>query len=191
MDRMKIHRTPLEGLILVETALVKDERGKFVRVFCETDCAELRPNLHWTQINVSGTSHSGTVRGMHFQYPPSAETKMIRCLQGRVFDVAIDLRAGSPTFLHWHGVELHEDGGLQLFIPEGFAHGFQALTDNAQLLYLHTAAWNRQHEGALRHDDPALSITWPLPVTMVSEKDLHVPLLDNRFVGVHLDGAVV
>jgi len=185
---MKVHRTPLDGLILVETTPVKDERGEFVRVFCEADCTELRPNLHWTQINVSRTSHSGTVRGMHFQYPPSAEAKMIRCLQGRVFDVAIDLRAGSPTFLHWHGVELREDGSLQFFIPEGFAHGFQALTDNAQLLYLHTATWARQREGALRHDDPALSITWPLPVTRVSEKDRSVPLLDGRFGGIHLDG---
>lgn len=188
MGGMKIHGTPLAGLMLVETAPIKDERGGFVRMFCEMDCAELRPNLHWAQINVSNTSHSGTVRGMHFQHPPAAEAKMIRCLRGRVFDVAIDLRAGSPTFLHWHGVELREDGPLQFFIPEGFAHGFQALTDNAQLLYLHTAAWSRQHEGALRHDDPALSIAWPLPVTRVSEKDRHAPLLDDRFVGVHLNG---
>lgn len=184
---MKFHRTALEDLMLIETAPIQDERGRFARVFCETAYAELRPNLHWTQINVSSTTHKGTVRGMHFQYPPAAETKLIRCLQGRVFDVAVDLRAGSPTFLHWHGVELSEDSPIQFFIPEGFAHGFQALTDHAQLLYLHTAAWNRQHEGTVRHDDPSLAIAWPLPVTQVSEKDRNTPLLDATFIGIHLN----
>jgi len=183
---MKIHRTPLEGLMLIETAPIRDERGQFVRVFCETECTGLRPNLHWKQINFSRTAHMGSVRGMHFQYPPAAEAKLIRCLQGRVFDVAVDLRAGSPTFLHWHGIELSEDGPMEFFIPEGFAHGFQALTDNAQLLYLHTAAWDRQYEGALRHDDPVLSIAWPLPVTRVSEKDRNTPLLDDKFTGIYL-----
>ena len=185
---MKIHRTPLEDLMLIETAPIQDERGQFVRVFCETVCAELRPNLHWSQINISRTTHKGTVRGMHFQYPPTAETKLIRCLQGRVFDVAVDLRADSPTFLRWHGVELGEDGLMQFFIPEGFAHGFQTLTHNAQLLYLHTSAWNRQHEGALRYDDPALSIAWPLPVTQVSEKDRNTSLLDGNFTGIYFNG---
>lgn len=184
---MKFHHTPLAGLTLIETTPIQDERGRFTRVFCEAECSELRPDLHWTQINVSTTTHKGTVRGMHFQYPPAAEAKLIRCLQGRVFDVAVDLRARSPTFLHWHGVELSEDGPTQYFIPEGFAHGFQVLTDHAQLLYLHTAAWNRQYEGTLRHDDPVLSIAWPLPVTQVSEKDRHTALLDGSFTGVILD----
>jgi dTDP-4-dehydrorhamnose 3,5-epimerase len=184
---MKFHSTPLAGLILIETAPIQDERGRFTRIFCETECAELRTNLHWAQINVSSTSYKGTVRGMHFQYPPAAEVKLIRCLQGRVFDVAVDLRADSPTFLHWHGVELSETGPIQFFIPAGFAHGFQALTDNVQLLYLHTTAWNRRYEGTLRHDDPALSIAWPLPVTHVSEKDRNTSLLDGTFTGVSLD----
>lgn len=183
---MKIYRTPLEGLLLIETTPIQDERGQFVRVFCETDYVGVRPNLHWTQINISRTAHIGSVRGMHFQYPPAAEAKLIRCLRGRVFDVAVDLRAGSPTFLHWHGVELTEDGPMEFFIPEGFAHGFQALTDDAQLLYLHTAAWNDEYEGALRHDDPALSIAWPLPVTQVSKRDRSTPLLDDKFPGICL-----
>lgn len=186
---MKFHRTPLKDLTLIETTSIQDERGRFARVFCETACTELRPNLHWTQINVSTTTRKGTVRGMHFQYPPAAEAKLIRCLQGRVFDVAVDLRAGSPTFLHWHGIELSEDEPMQFFIPEGFAHGFQALADHTQLLYLHTAAWNRQHEGSLRHDDPALAIAWPLPVTQVSEKDRNTPLLDGKFTGIQLNEA--
>lgn len=183
---MTIHPTPLAGLTVVETAPVSDERGRFVRVFCEQECAKLRPGLHWTQINLSQTSGKGTVRGMHFQYPPAAEAKLIRCVRGRVFDAAVDVRAGSPTFLQWHGLELDGDRPQQIFIPEGFAHGFQALTDQVELLYLHTASWSREHEARLRYDDPLLAIDWPLPVTQVSEKDRAAPLLDGAFGGVWL-----
>jgi dTDP-4-dehydrorhamnose 3,5-epimerase len=183
---MKFHATPLADLTVIETAPVADERGQFSRIFCETECAVLRPGLHWIQINMSRTYHKGTVRGMHFQYPPAAEAKLIRCLRGHVFDVAVDLRENSPTFLHWYGIELDEDGTTQLFIPEGFAHGFQALTDDSQLLYLHSAMWNREKEGGLRHDDPALAISWPLPVTRVSNKDRNLPSVkESRFAGIH------
>jgi dTDP-4-dehydrorhamnose 3,5-epimerase len=175
--------TPLAGLTVIETCPVGDERGRFVRVFCEAELARLRPGLHFTQINLSTTHQLGSVRGMHFQAAPMAEAKLIRCLRGRVFDVAVDLRAGSDTFLHWHGVELAADGERQIFIPEGFAHGFQALTDDVQLLYMHTSAWSREHERGLRHDDPRLAINWPLPVTLVSTKDRSAPLLDGRFEG--------
>jgi len=181
-----IHPTPLAGLTLVEARTVSDERGEFMRVFSEPDYAALRPRLHWTQVNQSRTRHRGTVRGLHFQYPPSAEAKLIRCLRGRVFDVAVDLRAGSPTFLHWHAVELSDDSALQVFIPEGFAHGFQALTDEVELLYLHTADWDPEYEGRLRHDDPRLKITWPLPVGTISAKDANAPLLTSGFAGIRL-----
>ena len=181
---MKVHGTPLAGLALLDTIPVQDERGRFERLFCEQDCAGLRPGLHWPQINLSQTARAGTVRGMHFQHPPAAEAKLIRCLRGRVFDVAVDLRPGSATFLRWHAVELSEGRSMQVFIPEGFAHGFQALTDDVQLLYMHSAPWSRQHEGRLRHDDPALAIDWPLPVTKVSEKDRDAPLIDGGFAGV-------
>ena len=183
---MRVDPTPLDGLIVLETAPVQDERGRFVRVFCEQECTELRPGLHWPQINLSRTSGKGTLRGMHFQYPPAAEAKLIRCLRGRVFDVAVDVRAGSPTFLHWHGLELDEDRSQQIFIPEGFAHGFQSLTDQVELLYLHSASWSREHEGRLRYDDPMLGIDWPLPVSQVSEKDRAAQLLDDSFAGVRL-----
>jgi dTDP-4-dehydrorhamnose 3,5-epimerase len=181
---MIVHRTSLAGLTVLETLPVQDERGRFVRIFCEQDYGAIRPGLHWPQINLSQSSRMGTVRGMHFQHPPSAEAKLIRCLRGRVFDVTVDLRVGSPTFLRWHAVELSEDGPMQVFIPEGFAHGFQALTDDAQLLYLHTASWSREHEGRLRYNDPALAIDWPLPVTQVSDKDRDAPLIDDSFTGV-------
>lgn len=182
---MKFHATPMTGLTLIETTRVEDERGQFSRVFCEAECAAIRAGLHWTQINISRTYHKGSVRGMHFQYPPATEVKLIRCLRGRVFDVVVDLRVDSPTFLRWHGVELEEDGATQLFIPKGFAHGFQALTDNAQLLYLHTAAWDREKEGGLRHDDPDIAIAWPLSVTRISAKDRQWPLVqDSKFAGI-------
>jgi len=145
-----------------------------------------RPALRWPQVNLSRTSGKGTVRGMHFQYPPAAEAKLIRCVRGRIFDVAVDVRAGSSTFLRWHGTELDEERPLQIFIPEGFAHGFQALTDTVELLYLHSAPWSREHEGRLRHDDPRLAINWPLPVTQVSQNDRNAPPLDSAFVGVRL-----
>jgi dTDP-4-dehydrorhamnose 3,5-epimerase len=168
----------------IETVPVRDERGAFVRAFCENAYAALRPDLRWSQINLSNTARRGCVRGMHFQHPPAAEAKLISCLRGRVFDVAVDLRHGSPTFLHWHATELSDDLALQVFIPEGFAHGFQALTDDVQLLYMHTHPWSREHEGRLRHDDPRLGIDWPLPVTQVSDRDRDAPLIGDDFRGV-------
>lgn len=181
---MKMHDTPLAGLFLIETAPKRDTRGQFVRVFCEEEYASIRKHWRWTQVNLSNTSHKGTIRGMHFQYPPAAEAKLIRCLRGRVFDVAIDLRAGSPTFMRWHGVELSEDSQFQYFIPEGFAHGFQTLTDDVQMMYLHTNSWSREHEGAIRYDDPLPEITWPLTVTQISEKDRNLPFLTAQFKGI-------
>lgn len=185
MGSMRFRTTPLAGLIQVESTRIEDERGQFSRVFCASDFAPIRPDLRWVQINLSRTSAKGTIRGMHFQYPPAAEAKLIRCVSGRVFDVAVDLRTGSPTFLCWHGIELDADGTTEIFIPEGFAHGFQALTDDAQLLYLHSVAWDRERESGLRHDDPALAIAWPLPVTTMSSKDRQFPLVrESRFPGV-------
>jgi len=182
---MKFHATPLANLTVIETMPIADGRGQFSRVFCAAECSVLRPDLHWVQINVSRTYHKGTVRGMHFQYPPAAEAKLIRCLRGRVFDVAVDLRADSPTFLRWHGIELDGDGTTQFFIPEGFAHGFQALTNDAELLYLHSAAWNHEKEAGLRHDDPVLAIGWPLPVARISAKDRNFPLVkESGFAGI-------
>lgn len=186
MGKMTQHATPLAGLVLIEAGSVRDERGEFTRLFCESDYSQLRPHLHWEQINISKTSRQGTVRGMHFQYPPSAEAKLIRSLRGRVFDVAVDLRAGSSTFLQWHAVELSDSSPTQVFIPEGFAHGFQALTDDVELLYLHTASWDRRHESTLRYDDPKLKIAWPMPATLVSEKDRNAPLLTDGFTGIVL-----
>lgn len=186
MGRLTFEATPLLGLQLVRGEPVADERGRFERVYDAEAFASWRPGLCWSQVNVSRTQCAGTVRGMHFQSPPAAEAKLVCCLRGRVFDVAVDLRAGSPTFLHWHGVTLDADTPLNVLIPEGFAHGFQSLTDDAQLLYFHTAPWSPKHEGRLRHDDPALAISWPMPVSQVSDRDRAAPPLTADFPGLVL-----
>jgi dTDP-4-dehydrorhamnose 3,5-epimerase len=186
MGDLKPTPTPLQGLYEIRNTTIADARGRFSRLFCEQDFASIRSHLHFTQINLSETNLQGTVRGMHYQTPPAAEAKLIRCLRGRVFDVAVDLRRDSPTFLRWHGTELADDQDLAVFIPEGFAHGFQTLTDDVQLLYFHTASWTPATEAGLRHDDPRLAIGWPCSVTMCSQKDHSYSLIDDRFVGVSL-----
>lgn len=183
---MKFHATPLEGLFEIKTDTSEDNRGKFTRLFCEQDLSAIRSGLHFTQINLSVTTQKGTIRGMHFQRPPAVEAKLIRCLSGHVFDVAVDIRQSSPTFLQWHAVELSDENDRAVFIPEGFAHGFQALSDDVQLLYMHTAPWSPEYESGLRHDDPRLAIQWPVPVTIVSEKDARLPLIDSNFSGIPL-----
>ena len=180
---MKLAPTPLAGLHLVETQPVVDARGRFERLFCVQEWSALRPGLQFVQVNLSTTLGRGTVRGMHYQSAPAAEAKLIRCIRGRVFDVAIDLRADSPTFLRWHGVELAADEPSEVFIPEGFAHGFQALTDDVQLLYFHTTPWTPSCEGGVRHDDPRVGIRWPLPPSQVSARDASHPLLADDFPG--------
>lgn len=181
---MILIETPLQGLVVVRTAPMADERGRFVRVFCEEVLASLRPGLHFTQINLSRTATRGTVRGMHYQLPPAAEAKLIRCVRGRVLDVAVDLRERSSTFGKWHAVELDHAGADQIFIPEGFAHGFQALEDDVELLYMHTRSWNREHERTVRHDDPAFAIEWPLPVTKISDRDRNAAFMPTDFRGI-------
>lgn len=181
---LRFEKTPLEGVTVIFGHPRTDERGRFVRVFCADEFAALRAGLRFVQVNLSRTVRRGTVRGMHFQKSPAADAKLVRCVRGAVLDVIVDLRQGSPTFLEWHGVELSADAESGVFIPEGLAHGFQALTDDAELLYLHTAAYAPTHEGGVRHDDPRLGIAWPLPVRGVSSRDCSFALLDDTFVGI-------
>lgn len=177
---MRFEPTPIAGAWVVETTPGSDARGRLTRLFCNATFAEATGrDLRFVQVNHTVTAHRGTVRGLHWQRAPHAETKLIRCIRGRVWDVAVDLRRGSPTFGRWHAVELSEDNERQVLIPEGCAHGFQALSDDAQLLYQHTAAHEPAHEAGVRHDDPRLAIAWPLPVTLVSERDRAHPTLDR------------
>ena len=181
---MKFEATPIEGLWQVETAPQRDARGSLTRLFCAEAFAAALPALRFVQVNHSFTRRRGTIRGLHFQRPPAAEVKLIRCLRGRVFDVAVDLRAGSPSFGRWHAVELTEDNQRQILIPAGCAHGFQTLADDCELLYQHSAPYAPGSEDGVRHDDPRLAIAWPEPATDVSLRDLGFAPLGSGFEGV-------
>jgi dTDP-4-dehydrorhamnose 3,5-epimerase len=183
---MNIVDTPLADLKLVQSVPRRDDRGEFVRLFCARDLEGVLGNRQIAQINRSITTQAGMVRGLHFQHPPHAEMKMVRCLRGRLWDVAVDLRAGSPTFLRWHAQELTQDDAQMLVIPEGFAHGFQALEPNSELLYLCTAFYEPQSEGGLRHDDPRLAISWPLAPHGLSPRDISHPPIGLDFPGIAL-----
>lgn len=181
---MRVFSTGIQGLKIVETMPHMDARGAFVRLYCESELAELVWPRRIVQINHSRTVAVGAVRGLHFQYPPQAEMKLIRCLQGRVWDVAVDLRKGSETYLHWHAEELAPENGKMMVLPEGIAHGFQVLEPESELLYLHTSPYTPKAEGALRYNDPSIGICWPLPVTDISARDQQHPLINQDFVGI-------
>ncbi|TRZ87846.1 MAG: dTDP-4-dehydrorhamnose 3,5-epimerase [Methanosarcinales archaeon] len=181
---MKFVEAPLAGAYVIELEPFLDERGLFARTFCQKEFATIGFHKQIVQINHSVTSQKGAIRGMHYQLPPACETKIIRCVQGKVFDVMVDRRAGSPTFMQWHGVELSKDNMRMIYIPEGFAHGFQTLTDNAELIYHHSAFYSPEYERGLRFDDPALAIKWPLKANGVSERDKNHPLLGEDFSGI-------
>jgi dTDP-4-dehydrorhamnose 3,5-epimerase len=181
---MRFDPTPIEGAFAIHHDMHSDSRGRFKRQYCEREFAAAGLNTHWVQVNHSVTIGRGSIRGMHFQRPPAAEAKLVSCPVGRAFDVAIDLRRHSPTFLKWAAVEIDES--TSLYIPEGCAHGFQALTDEAQLIYQHSAYYAPEAEGGVRFDDPAIGIQWPLPVGTVSDRDRSFPLIDQGFEGVTL-----
>ena len=178
--------SPLHGLKLIQRNPIGDHRGYLERMFCEEELQSMIPGKGIVQINHTLTSKRGTVRGLHFQYPPHAETKIVSCLRGEVFDVAVDLRQGSPTFLHWHAEILSANNHRTLLMPEGFAHGFQTLTEDCELLYFHTAAYQRGAEGGLNAQDPRLDIRWPEAVIELSSRDTAHPLLTEGFVGVRV-----
>ena len=157
-----------------------DQRGAFLNAFRGQDSAFAKA---WgirviAQVNVSRTETVGTIRGLHLQAPPHSEAKLVRCLRGRVWDVAVDLRPDSATYCHWHAVELSSERSNALLIPEGCAHGFQVLEQCSELLYLHSGDWVPEAETGLRFDDPQLAIPWPLTPLGLSERDLALPLLE-------------
>jgi len=186
MARLILHPTALVDALVIERQGLGDARGWFERLFCDE---ELRPVLgerRIRQINRSFTAQRGAVRGLHFQYPPSAEVKIVSCLRGEVFDVAVDLRAGSKTFLQWHGEYLSADNRRSLLVPEGFAHGFQTLSEDCELLYLHTAAYDAGREDGFDALDPGIGIDWPLPVSQRSPRDQGLPTVPEDFGGIVL-----
>ncbi len=182
--RFDVAPTPLDGVVTVDRKPVGDARGFLTRLYDAGELAGLGYPDGIVQINHTLTEKRGTVRGMHFQHPPHAETKLVSCIRGAVFDVAVDLRRHSPTFLKWHGEILSLKNNRALLIPQGFAHGFQALEDGTELLYLHSAAYAPDAEGALNQADPRLAIAWPLPVAELSARDRSHPMLDDDFEGI-------
>ena len=184
LSRFKFTTTPLDGLVQIRRHRIEDRRGFFSRFFCAEELAGVGFAPLVAQINHTLTRRRGAVRGMHFQYPPHAEDKLVSCLRGEVLDVAVDLRHNSPTFLRWHGEILSAENACSLLIPQGFAHGFQALTDDCELLYLHSRPYVAGAEGAVNARDPALAIDCPLAFTDISERDATHPHLTSAFTGI-------
>ncbi|MBS1647451.1 MAG: dTDP-4-dehydrorhamnose 3,5-epimerase [Bacteroidetes bacterium] len=181
---MIFSETPLKGSYVIALQPRTDERGFFMRTFCKNEFAAIHHTQEWVQSNHSYTKHKGSVRGMHYQTPPFSETKLVRCIAGSVLDVIVDIRKNSPTFLQHFSVELSAENKKAIYIPQGFAHGFQTLSNEVEMLYHHTQFYTPQHEAALLYNDPMLGIVWPLQAQHLSEKDTQHPLLTPTFVGI-------
>ena len=176
--------TSLQGSYLVKLQPIQDERGFFVRTFCKKEFKDIGHDKEFVQMNQSYNKLKGTLRGMHFQLTPHQEIKLVRCIAGSVYDVIIDLRKNSPTYLHFFGAELSADNFCMMYVPEGFAHGFQTLADHTSLVYHHTAYYAPGSEGGLRFDDQRIGIEWPMAPTSISEKDQQYPYLKENFTGI-------
>ncbi|MDS7594761.1 dTDP-4-dehydrorhamnose 3,5-epimerase [Agrobacterium tumefaciens] len=186
MSRFSLTTCPIDGLMLIDRGQIGDSRGFLSRVFCSDELSAAGWHKPIAQINHTRTERRGTLRGMHFQTPPHAELKLVSCIRGEVWDVAVDLRTNSPTFLHWHAEHLSAENRRAFLIPEGFAHGFQVLSDGAELLYCHSEPYTPQAEAGVHPQDPKLGISWPLPIAEISERDNQRPALTPSFTGVRL-----
>jgi dTDP-4-dehydrorhamnose 3,5-epimerase len=175
---------PLPGSYTIDLSPFSDSRGWFARTYCKHEFEQIGHTKEWVQINHSFTVNHGALRGMHYQLAPFKEIKLVRCIAGAVFDVIIDLRRGSSTFLQWFGTELSAKNKKMMYIPEGFAHGFQTLASDTELIYHHTEFYIPAAEAGIRYNDSRLGIAWPLPATEISERDRQHPLLDDAFTGI-------
>jgi dTDP-4-dehydrorhamnose 3,5-epimerase len=184
--KLKVHPTPIAGVVVIETTPFIDHRGSFARFFCQRELQPILRGRCIAQINHSRTAARGALRGLHYQRPPHADMKLVRCIKGAVWDVVVDLRAGSPTFLQWSAHELTPENTRMLVIPEGCAQGFQALEPDSEMLYLHTGFYAPEADSGFLHDDPRLAIAWPLPPVNLSLRDLDYPAIDPAFPGIVL-----
>ena len=182
---MIFHPTPLKGAYTIELEKRGDDRGFFARFFCEKEFAKAGLETHFPQINNSLTEKKGTLRGLHYQLPPAAEVKIVRCLKGALYDVILDIRPDSPTFSQWFGAELNEDNRLMMVVPHGVAHGFVTLHDHTEALYLVSAFYAPEQERGIRYNDPRFAINWPTTPVDVSKKDVEWPDFDPAFHGIH------
>lgn len=180
---MEFIETPFSGLWIIKHKQIIDERGYFTRTFCQNEFKQIAFKKNIVQINQSYNKERGTIRGLHFQLPPFSEYKLIRCIHGSVFDVAVDLRKSSSTFLQYFSLELNSNNMLSILIPEGFAHGFQTLEDNSILLYHHTEFYTPGYDTGIRYDDPRLKISWPLAPKNLSPRDLSHHFIEENFNG--------
>ena len=176
--------TSLKGSYLIDLQPYSDERGWFARFYCKDEFKKIGHDKEWVQLNHSVTFEKGALRGMHFQIAPYREIKMVRCIAGAIYDVIIDLRKDSETFLKWFGAELSANNKKMMYIPEGFAHGFQCLSDNCELIYHHTEFYKPGSEGGIRYNDPVIGVYWPLEITTISSRDQSHPFLDENFKGI-------
>ncbi|MFJ1309551.1 dTDP-4-dehydrorhamnose 3,5-epimerase [Agrobacterium tumefaciens] len=183
---MIFHKTPLDGARVIELEKRGDDRGFFARLFCEKEFAAEGLETRFVQINNSLSSKRGTLRGLHYQLPPSGEVKVVRAIRGALYDVIVDLRAGSPTFGKWFGAELSAENRMMMYVPRGFAHAFITLTDDTEALYLVSDFYAPECERGLRFNDPALGIEWPIEPVEVSEKDRAWPDFNPEFHGTEL-----
>ena len=183
MSRFRILDTPLAGLKVIERRQISDSRGFLSRIFCSEELRKAGWDTPIAQINHTLTRQPGTVRGLHYQRPPHSEIKLVSCLRGEIWDVAVDLRKDSPTFLSWFGQNLSSENGLAMLIPRGFAHGFQTLEDDCELLYLHSHAHCPESEGAVHPEDPRISVRWPSEITALSQRDSSIPFLSADYQG--------
>jgi len=172
---MEFHSTKLRDIYLVQLELARDNRGFFARTFCTEEFVAYGLETNYPQHSISFSARRGTLRGLHYQRDPHAEAKLVRCTQGAILDVVIDIRLDSPTYRRWQEFELSSVNGHQLYIPKGFAHGFQTLSNNAEVNYLISTAYKPESAHGIRYNDPAFGISWPLPVTEISERDLSWP----------------
>jgi len=185
-ERFIFSKTQLPRVWIAERKYFEDDRGSFGRLFCANEFKEIGLKKQIVQINHSITKKKGTVRGLHYQHPPHADLKIVSCLNGEIFDVAVDLRYGSKTFLSWHGERLSSENKKSLVIPEGFAHGFQALSNDCEMIYLHTEFYNKESEGGFNVNDKKITIDWPLKIGNLSEKDKKLPFIGDEYMGLSI-----
>jgi len=183
---MKFINTSFEGLWVIEPEIKGDSRGFLSRLFCKNEFSFINLKKEFVQENLTFTKLKGAFRGLHYQVPPYSEIKLVRCIKGKVFDVIVDLRKNSKTFLKIFTIELNEEKLNMILIPEGFAHGFQTLTDNCLMLYLHTNFYNPKYECGININDPRINCSLPLRLSEISDRDKNHPFLTNEFEGITL-----
>lgn len=183
---MDISSLSIAGAAIITIHKHVDEQGSFSQLLYTKDLERILSDDEIVQINYSKNNDIGTIRGLHFQLPPKSEKKFITCIQGRVFDVIVDVRRGSPTFLKWEGREISSDNNKLIVIPKGCAHGFQVMEENSELLYFHTEYYDPAYEGAISARDPRIAINWPLPIGKMSDRDRNHPFISEDFTGVVL-----